>query len=66
MAIPFFFLVFYKCFAERLRESTFCTDVLEFVAFFLFGSGRVGIGNADVPERIFGKHDAEGFTDCRL
>ena len=58
--------IVYKSFAERLRELAFCTDILEFVALFLLGSGRVGIRDADIPEGIFGEHDAEGRTDSRL
>ena len=58
--------IVYKSFAKRLRELAFRTDILEFIALFLLGTGRVGIGNADIPERIFGEHDAEGRTDSRL
>ena len=58
--------IVYKSFAERLRELAFRTDILEFVALFLLGTRRVGIGDADIPERIFGEHDAEGRTDSRL
>ena len=58
--------IVYKSFAERLRELAFRTNVLEFVALFLLGTGRVGIGNADIPERIFGEYNTEGLADSRL
>ena len=48
-----------KSVAQGLGKGTFCADILEFVAFFLLGAGRVGIGHANVPEGIFGKHHAK-------
>ena len=51
--------IFRKSVAQGLGKGAFCSDVLEFVAFFLLGTSRVGIGDADIPEGIFGKHYAE-------
>ena len=58
--------IVYKSFAERLRELAFRTNVLEFVALFLLGTRRIGIRDADIPEGIFGKDNAEGRADRRL
>ena len=58
--------IFREAVAQRLREGAVRPDVLEFVALFLLGARRIGIGDANIPERIFGKHYAERFADRRL
>ena len=48
-----------KPIAQGLGKGTFCADILEFVAFFLLGPCRIGIGDANIPEGVFGQHHAE-------
>ena len=68
-AFPFRILrsrIYSKAISQRLREAAFATHINEFVAFFLFGTGRIGIRDTDIPERIFRENDTEGGPDRRL
>ena len=56
----------YKSLPQRLRKTSFVARVHELVALFFLGTRRIGIGNANIPESVFGEHDAEWRSDCRL
>ena len=57
---------FRKGLAQRLRETAFGPSVDKFVALFLLGASGIGIGDANVPERIFREDHAEALANNSL
>ena len=55
-----------KGIAQHLREGALGAGVDKFITFFLLGTRRVGIGHANIPERVFRENDAERRPDSCL